>query len=181
MASGAIGTHTGEWRICEVCGSSFFVNACWIRGATHKGGGKYCSVNCKVIASRGRKSPNNRRVKLKCVICGAEFEVQAFRVGTAVCCSNECRFVYVADILRKDTTSRRDWGYSHTRRTWARKVLERDDYTCQLCGSNENLEAHHIFGVTENPELAKELWNGVTYCQSCHKKVETYRRGEVLV
>jgi 5-methylcytosine-specific restriction endonuclease McrA len=46
------------------------------------------------------------------------------------------------------------------------KVLWRDGYTCQHCGSKEKLNAHHILpkinGGTDTPK------NGITLCKKCH-------------
>ena len=49
------------------------------------------------------------------------------------------------------------------------KVLKRDNYTCQICGSRENLEAHHIIPKSKGgTNLVK---NGITLCEDCHKAV----------
>ena len=46
---------------------------------------------------------------------------------------------------------------------------ERDLYTCQICGSTENVEGHHIinfqFGGAANVD------NIVALCRNCHKQV----------
>ena len=80
---------------------------------------------------------------------------------------------------------------------WKRSILERDNFTCQVCGQyGETLEIHHKIPfadilhkiVDENPTKTKDelfeickkdpvLWdinNGVTLCHNCHKKTDSY-------
>lgn len=57
---------------------------------------------------------------------------------------------------------------SRTLTAWAAQVKERDQ-CCQICGSIEQLEAHHIHHKSEWPEWALELSNGITLCKTCHK------------
>ena len=52
---------------------------------------------------------------------------------------------------------------------WADDVKKRDNKTCVLCGSTDNLQAHHIFGVQEHGYLCSEQSNGITLCFRCHK------------
>jgi len=55
---------------------------------------------------------------------------------------------------------------------WAKLVKERDNYTCQKCGSTKGvLEAHHIIPVSQDPLESMDLDNGVTLCNSCHKDI----------
>lgn len=53
---------------------------------------------------------------------------------------------------------------------WRTRVLKRDGFTCVKCGSNENLQVHHLWGYKENPELAIVDNNGVTLCKDCHEQ-----------
>lgn len=53
---------------------------------------------------------------------------------------------------------------------WREMVLERDDFICQICGSEDNLIAHHIFPAAEYPMLANDFDNGICLCKSCHYK-----------
>lgn len=57
-------------------------------------------------------------------------------------------------------------GYGKFRRD----VLERDGYACVCCGYDDELEVHHLEGVTENPDLMAVVDNGVTLCRYCHSK-----------
>lgn len=57
---------------------------------------------------------------------------------------------------------------------WRQLVLKRDNYTCQECGSTEDLEAHHILGQTEFPELRLIISNGRTLCFKCHRRSRNY-------
>lgn len=63
--------------------------------------------------------------------------------------------------------SRNDSGYDNFRKS----VLERDNFTCQLCGSKENLEVHHKKSYAKYARLRTVVSNGITLCQKCHDKV----------
>lgn len=65
--------------------------------------------------------------------------------------------------------SRNDTGYYKFRK----KVLERDEYRCKLCGVSKDLQVHHIKPYAKNPALRTSVKNGITLCKSCHKKVHS--------
>jgi len=58
--------------------------------------------------------------------------------------------------------------------TLKRKIRERDNYTCQLCGA-EGKDVHHIDYNKEHCEQP----NLITLCRSCHSKTD-FNRGEWL-
>jgi 5-methylcytosine-specific restriction endonuclease McrA len=59
------------------------------------------------------------------------------------------------------------WRYKN----WTKKILSRDNFTCQDCGQHGgNLQAHHIKSWSEFPKMRYWLSNGITYCPKCHWK-----------
>ncbi|AFJ62020.1 HNH nuclease [Bacillus velezensis YAU B9601-Y2] len=54
---------------------------------------------------------------------------------------------------------------------WRKKVLQRDDYTCQKCWLKKKkyLTAHHIYNYMEHKDIRLEVDNGLTLCDSCHE------------
>lgn len=52
-----------------------------------------------------------------------------------------------------------------------KKVLARDDYTCQCCGkrSDKNMQVHHLDGYNWCIEKRTDVENGITLCGDCHK------------
>lgn len=54
---------------------------------------------------------------------------------------------------------------------WRKTVYRRDGYTCQHCGTNENLNAHHIREWADFPRLRFVVPNGLTLCETCHGAV----------
>ena len=53
---------------------------------------------------------------------------------------------------------------------WRKAVYERDDYTCQECGTKGSMQAHHIKSWVGFPELRFDVDNGMTLCKNCHKE-----------
>ena len=55
---------------------------------------------------------------------------------------------------------------------WRKKVYERDNFTCRICGrSDVYLNAHHIKTKYKNTKLIFTVSNGITLCVADHKKV----------
>lgn len=66
---------------------------------------------------------------------------------------------------------------------WRKSIFERDNYTCQECGSRSCknhgviLQAHHkipFYEIFEDEKLLYSLDNGITLCLSCHRKTDSY-------
>ena len=56
---------------------------------------------------------------------------------------------------------------------WRKHILSRDK-VCVVCGGDKNLQAHHLFGYKENPDLRLHSENGVAVCEWCHNKYHAY-------
>ena len=50
-----------------------------------------------------------------------------------------------------------------------KKVYERDKGICQLCGTSQNLQLHHILG--RGKTLTNDINNCIMLCQNCHLNV----------
>lgn len=56
------------------------------------------------------------------------------------------------------------------------KVLDRDNYTCQMCNSTRELTVHHIITLKEDITLKHSMDNCITLCRTCHDKVHAPER-----
>lgn len=58
------------------------------------------------------------------------------------------------------------------------KVKKRDNFECQNdgCKSKDGLTIHHKIKAIERPDLFYDENNLITYCRSCHLKIEPRRR-----
>lgn len=60
-------------------------------------------------------------------------------------------------------------------RNWREAVFARDDWTCQHCYKRGGrLHPHHIKPKSIYPEAMFDLENGVTLCETCHRKTSSY-------
>lgn len=75
------------------------------------------------------------------------------------------------------------WGTS-VHKNWRKKVFERDNYTCQICGVKGGvLNADHIKCFAHHEGLRYELDNGRTLCVDCHKTTPNfgYHKKEICI
>lgn len=54
---------------------------------------------------------------------------------------------------------------------WRKLVFERDNFTCQKCGTKGYLQAHHIIPFSKDFSKAFDVENGLTVCVPCHEKI----------
>ena len=76
------------------------------------------------------------------------------------------------DDLKTNKNKSRKIDYVYIK--WRNNVLNRDNYTCKLCGKTKDetiLNVHHIERYADNEELRTDVSNGITLCYECHKKV----------
>jgi len=64
------------------------------------------------------------------------------------------------------------WGAEYAE--WHNECLRRDWYHCQICGSKERLEVHHIKSYKDYPQERLNLDNGITLCKKCHLGVHNF-------
>lgn len=62
-------------------------------------------------------------------------------------------------------------------RRFRKKVLERDDWVCQVCGCRKRImHVHHIKPFAFFPNLRTDVNNGITLCPECHREVHSNER-----
>ena len=98
-------------------------------------------------------------------------------IGNPIIVDNKVEFVSDAYIKAKTNNNyRRTPEYYR----WRKAVYERDNYTCQKCGTRGgNLNAHHIKPFSKNKELRTDINNGITLCCKCHKEVHGEKKCKV--
>lgn len=114
---------------------------------------------------------------LNCPECGEDFEYKAgpqFRCPT---CQRKTEVRRIHEWLASDKNrlkkyadkARDNYHFSGNRKA----ALKRDNYTCQHCGTQDDLQVHHIDGNgMTNPRESRNnaLDNLLTLCRGCHTK-----------
>lgn len=77
------------------------------------------------------------------------------------------RSVEIVEWAKKRAWYWRDYLRSAAWQDKRQKVLERDEFECQGCGSNQNLDVHHTTYANVGNELLHQL---LTLCRTCHER-----------
>jgi 5-methylcytosine-specific restriction endonuclease McrA len=151
--------------VCLYCNSKFLRSPALI--------GKYCSKQCTNKDKIGKKRPNAaihlRKVWIKkeCLACSKEFKVTPCRSNKALYCSLKCRPSW-NEGLRSEKSIVSEIERTRFANTVRKQVIKRDNYICQLCGGNEDLQVDHIQSWKEYVELRFNMDNCRTLCKACH-------------
>jgi transposase-like protein/5-methylcytosine-specific restriction endonuclease McrA len=120
-----------------------------------------------------------------CEVCGDEFRTKNSEVGRF--CGMDCKAEWQSVAYRGETNPSynggRDTDYGPNWDEQRSKALNRDNYTCQRCGMDEDkhrekygrgLDVHHISHKKNFDEYEKmnELSNLISLCVRCHKLLE---------
>ena len=135
----------------------------------------FCSQEC-YAQWRSRQIPNWRRrvVNLTCDYCGSTFtRLEAF-VGRYEhnFCSRDCQHKWHSERMSGPNNPHWQGGASFEpyppefNITLKRRLRERDDHTCALCGGSGR-DVHHIDGNKANNSDS----NLITLCRSCHSRI----------
>jgi 5-methylcytosine-specific restriction endonuclease McrA len=74
----------------------------------------------------------------------------------------------------KNAKERRTYEYQQ----WRKFVIDRDK-KCVMCGSKNDLHAHHIKEFSKYPELRTDISNGIALCKKCHIKIHKKEKANV--
>lgn len=175
------GESIAHTETCKVCGSKFRCKPSHNR--------RTCSKECQYKSMRSRKT-------ILCEQCDKEFEILTHEEREF--CSKECAAksrekketknctncdkevtrkkshiervenVYCSEECYKDSLPDAEWKNSFNRKEFRNKVLKRDNYACQDCGKEKDLQAHHIKRRYKEKNESGNEENGVTLCRECH-------------
>jgi len=173
-------------KTCPECGDEFPVKPSEYDSRV------YCSEPCRESGYSHRYTgednphPNaGERVKLVCEWCGDNFEVYPSEEKTSRFCCPECLGNHHREVRSGENHPRYRGGDTPSYGSmWPDKRLQRlkmDDFTCQVCGTSDNLVVHHRTPFREfvnedntvDYEHAHKMHNLVSLCRYCHSQVES--------
>lgn len=183
--------------ICQECGKEFLYYPSQNRGQFCC---LPCANRAIAKKNTGVKNPNRSKFgennnqwkgglkQYTCVLCGEAF--QAKPSAERECCSRVCAAKlqmqrdgkwFGGSTPERNGEANPNWRggvtpLEHRPRglyryaQWRESVLKRDNYTCQGCGTKDNVQAHHIKSFNDYPELRFDISNGKALCAKCHSK-----------
>lgn len=151
---------------CEVCGVSFNKAPSKVHVDKHH----YC---CRECCTTGR----SKKLDVVCDHCGNTFKKKLAETekSNQHFCSMSCRDLELVGENHHNwrggiTTENRRDRCSSEYKSWRCSVFERDEFTCQKCGTSGDLNAHHILSFSLFPSARLKISNGVALCINCHKE-----------
>ena len=123
---------------------------------------RFCSLSCSV---KNLQKPENLKKRALSTVGTKKTQEQKDKVSGSNC------YAWKGGITPENTKIRNSTEY----KDWRIAVFERDNYTCQECGSRGvTLNADHIKPFAFYPELRLAIDNGRTLCVPCHKETDSF-------
>lgn len=87
---------------------------------------------------------------------------------------NQKQIIENAKIKRKNRNKSKKVVGTKEYKQFRESILKRDNYKCQMCGSDFRLQVHHIKSKSQYPELIMDKDNCITLCLTCHSKTDNF-------
>lgn len=156
----------------------------------------YSHYSKKLEVDENRENENGQ-IEVRCTYCGIWFVPKTISLdnrinaldktgyGSDFYCSNECKklcpshyqVLWPKDYKPYDNLYSKHGGSNEVDSNLRKMVLERDEWTCQKCGSTDSLHCHHIDPKNQNPMFANDIDSCVTLCKECHEFIHTKIEG----
>lgn len=181
-------SRRGSWWICKCeCGVIKSVQAkSMVSGATVSCGCYHREVTREMS---GDKSSlwGGGSVELVCELCGGGYTRNRARADSSRFCSSKCFAAWQSANMSGENSplwkseksqEERVIGRKYQQyRLWVNKVLDRDGYTCKVCGNTRNLNVHHLYNYADYPRYRTIVKNGITLCEVCHAEFHKWMGG----
>lgn len=151
-----------ESFVCDGCGEHF--EKC---PSLRKEERTYCSQECY-------SNDNSKTVECNLDSCDNKMRLPNTKIEQYD--NNYCSVDCQHESMEKSLDESEATHFSRTPAgiAWRDAIRERDNWTCEDCGSRNNIEAHHIKRRADceiNQDGIDErlaMWNGVSLCRFCH-------------
>lgn len=168
---------------CDNCGETFEYR--------HRDTARFCSIECRDAFQVAENAANWKGGKVECVCdwCGDTFKTDPHKADSVRFCDMDCQMSWHSRAMGGEGNPQWNGGKLHYYGpNWNRqrsKARERDNHTCQDCGTHASeldkaISVHHIQPrrrfVNEAGKLdyesANQLDNLICLCPACHRKWE---------
>lgn len=158
---------------CQYCLNKF------ITISFGKNSKKFCSAICyhQYKVKENHPSWKGGYSEIICKYCNKKFFVKPYQKDNAkycstVCCNKDTKLIGNKNPAWKGgvTSINEKIRKSDDYQNWRNFILKRDNYTCQLCFSKKDLNAHHIKRYCDFQDLRFDLNNGICLCKNCHQQ-----------
>lgn len=157
---------------CDLCGEEYTVEP------HREDETRFCSDEC------WKKYISVERIVVECDHCEDEFTIPATKVEERRFCSQECYGEWIS--IHRTGQDSPNWRggksiYDAVKKqfhgpSWQtrRKHHRQQEPKCQVCGTIEDLDVHHIVPIMSGG--TNDEWNLMTLCVSCHNRAEAFTR-----
>jgi len=166
--------------VCDECGKGIYVEP----SRQEKHNNCFCSQDCYFEHKKSGEKPKNTQ----CSNCGINLRRNNYELENRDnhFCDHSCFGEWLSDNKTGENSPRWKPGTENVYcGGWKRQrevARERDDNECIICGSENNLEVHHVVPARKfaEPEDAHKMINIVTLCKQHHSEIEGSRNNPRL-
>ena len=144
----------------------------------------YLEANIKLLSFYVNANVKN---DLECLICDHLWKANYNSFQNMNCGCPECNRLsrlgenhhrWNHELTKEDREKHRSRNYIPATYLWRKAVYDRDNHTCQFCGSSISgtLNAHHIDSWATHKSERFNIDNGVTLCETCHDACHDYHK-----